>query len=53
MYYSYVEFEYVATSFKLLKRFKQYFGTNHSNYETPEREKERGEQIFSELVIDR
>ncbi len=30
-----------------------YFGTNHSNYETQEREKERGEQIFSELAIDR
>jgi hypothetical protein len=24
----------------------------HSNYETQEREKERGEQIFSKLVID-
>jgi hypothetical protein len=35
-----------------LKCFKQYFGTNHSNYETQEREKERGEQIFSKLVID-
>ncbi len=36
-----------------LKCLKQYFGTNHSNYETREREKERGEQIFSELAIDR
>jgi hypothetical protein len=38
--------------YKILKCFKQYFGTNHSNYETREREKERGEQIFSELAID-
>ncbi len=36
-----------------LKRFKKHFGTNHSNYETREREKERREQIFSDLVIDR
>jgi hypothetical protein len=35
-----------------LKCFKQYFGMNHSNYETREREIERGEQIFSELAID-
>jgi hypothetical protein len=35
-----------------LKRFKECFGTNHSNYETGEREKERGEQIFSKLAID-
>jgi hypothetical protein len=28
------------------------FGTNHSNYETQEREKERGGQIFSKLAID-
>jgi hypothetical protein len=34
------------------KHFEQYFGTNHSNYETREREKERGEQIFSKLAID-
>jgi hypothetical protein len=36
-----------------LKHFKQYFGTNHSNYETREKEKERGELIFSKLAIDR
>ncbi len=29
-----------------LKHFKQYFGRNHSNYETQEREKERGEPVF-------
>jgi hypothetical protein len=36
-----------------LKHFKKYFGTNHSNYETQEREKERREHIFSNLAIDR
>jgi hypothetical protein len=35
-----------------LKRLKKYFVTNHSNYETREREKERGEQIFRDLLID-
>ncbi len=32
--------------------FKKYVGTNHSNNETQEREKEWGEQNFSELAID-
>jgi hypothetical protein len=35
------------------KHFKKYFGTNHSNYETQERDKERRELIFSNLAIDR
>ncbi len=35
-----------------LKRLKKYVGTNHSNNETGEREKEWGEQNFSELAID-
>jgi hypothetical protein len=29
-----------------LKRFKKYFGTNHSNYETREREKEKPGKDF-------
>jgi hypothetical protein len=34
-----------------LKIFKKYVGTNHSNNETREREKEWEEQNFSELAI--
>ncbi len=36
-----------------LKRLKKYVGTNHSNNETREREKEWGEQNFGKLGIDR
>jgi hypothetical protein len=32
---------------------KKYVGTNHSNNETQEREKEWGEQNFSKLAIAR
>ncbi len=35
-----------------LKSLKKYVGTNHSNNETQEKEKEWGEQNFSELAID-
>jgi hypothetical protein len=35
-----------------LKYFIKYVGTNHSNNETQEREKEWGEQNFSKLAID-
>jgi hypothetical protein len=37
---------------KDLKCLKKYVGTNHSNNETREREKEWGEKIFGELVIN-
>ncbi len=41
----------MCTRFKMCQTI--YFRMNHSNYETGERGKERGEQIFSELGIDR
>ncbi len=36
-----------------LKRLEKYVGTNHSNNETREMEKEGGDQNFSKLAIDR
>jgi hypothetical protein len=35
-----------------LKHLKKYVGTNHSNHEAQEREKEWGGHNFSELAID-
>jgi hypothetical protein len=35
-----------------LKHLRKYVGTNHSNNETQEREKEWGVQNFCELEID-
>jgi hypothetical protein len=40
-------------TWKRLKMLKKYVGTNYSNNETREREKEWGEQNFSKLAIDR